>query len=210
MKDYLYIPQACCSYKPPVPATHITRGRNTPRPQGPRLGEFKEKGKTKNGVQKEFDVNATEDTHKGRLLLQSLLCKCGGLRPLCSGTLFRSIYFLFQAAIFNRNSEKGRSPTECLTAAPRQAEPWCHLLWWEGGDTQLCRSELPCFLHGAGFTKVHFYSVQSAQRGSIQPPDMPSAVHYSSSSWTTFSSSSTHESITEKTMVTTGVCFLHF
>lgn len=67
MKDYLYIPQACCSYKPPVPATHITRGRNTPRPQGPRLGEFKEKGKTKNGVQKEFDVNATEDTHKGRI-----------------------------------------------------------------------------------------------------------------------------------------------
>lgn len=202
MKDYLYIPQVCCSYKPPVPATHITRGRNTPRSQGHKLGEFKEKGKTKKCVQKELDVNATEDTHKGRFLLQSLLWKCEGLRPLCPSTLFKSIYFLFQAAIFNHNSEKGQTPTECLTAAPRQAEPRRHLLWQECGDTQLCRSELPCFLHGAGFNKVHFYSAQWAQRGSIQPPGMPSAVHYSSSSWTTFNSSSTHESITGKTMVT--------
>lgn len=193
-----------------MPATHITRGRNAPRWQG--LGEFKEKGKIKNHVQKEFDVNATEDTHKGTFLLQFLLCKCGGLRPLCSGTLFKSIYFLFQAAIFNHHSEKGQSLTKCLTAAPRQAQPQpqpqCHLLWQEAGDTQLCRSRLPCFLYGAGFTKVYFYSL--AQRGSIQPPDMPSAVHYSSSSWTTFSTSNTHESITERTIVSPGVCFLHF
>lgn len=159
----------------------------------------------------DFYVQTIFMTHRERNTpLTVSLCKYGGLRPLCSGTLFKSIYFLFQAAIFNHNSEKGLSPTKCLSAAPRQAQPQCHLQWREAGDIQLCRSQLPCFLHGAGFTKVHFYSVKSAQRGSIQPPDMSSAVHSSSSSWTAFSSSNTHESITERTIVSPGVCFLHF
>lgn len=107
MKDYLYIPHICCSYNPPVPATHITRDRNTPRWQVHKSGEFKEKGKTKNRVQKEFEVNATEDTHKGRLLLH-LSCANVGVWGLFVLAHCSKVFIFFFRLLFLTITRKER------------------------------------------------------------------------------------------------------
>lgn len=115
--------------------------------------------------------------------------------------------FSFSGCYFNHNSEMPEPGSVWLQLPDRHSQ--CHCCdgrWWH---TAL---QLPVALFSPWglFHQSPLLFSEIISGGSIQPPDMPSDVHYSSSCWIIFSSSNTQESITERTVVTTGVCFLHF